>query len=220
MVPIKYLYNERYNLDLQVKQNLFSAAFGLEKSNVPTKYKNLPKLLKGEDLHIKSGQVGLMTDNAQGTMFDNFRVDHEDCFVDPFDSDRAKRYKVRTNRFIELYKNDVNQVYEQNPNETNNWLYKDNHFGRKNCLWRRPADNEKLLPALLSNKVFDIGTVAFALLLSKPETVFFTYLFYTSQRNTFVVSISASKIRITQIENNQPQILLSQKIDVKLYTWT
>jgi hypothetical protein len=40
--------------------------------------------------------MGLMTENVQGSMFDNFKVDHEDCFVDPFDSDKAKKYKVKT----------------------------------------------------------------------------------------------------------------------------
>lgn len=34
---------------------MFVAKFGLEKADVPSKYKTLPAILKGEDLYIKSG---------------------------------------------------------------------------------------------------------------------------------------------------------------------
>ena len=31
-------------------------------------------MLKGEDLYIKSGMMGLMTDNVQGAMFDEYKI--------------------------------------------------------------------------------------------------------------------------------------------------
>lgn len=45
-------------------------------------------------------------------MFDNYKVNHEDCFVDPFDTDKAKRYKVKTNRFYEQYKSDISIIWD------------------------------------------------------------------------------------------------------------
>jgi hypothetical protein len=102
------------------------AKLGLEKDNNPGKYSNIPKVLKGEDLYLKSGQMGLLTDNIQGAMFDSYKIDHVDCFIDPFDSDKAKKFTVRTNRFHETYKNDIKLIWEENIKETNFWIYKEN----------------------------------------------------------------------------------------------
>jgi len=67
-----------YNIELVAKQNVFSAKIGLEKENVPSKYVNIPIILRGEDLYLKSGQNGLLTENTAGAMFDGFKIDHED----------------------------------------------------------------------------------------------------------------------------------------------
>ena len=53
---------------LEVKQNLFVVKMDLETSN--TDYMNLPVVLKGEDLYLKSGNIALFTDNASGSYFD------------------------------------------------------------------------------------------------------------------------------------------------------
>jgi hypothetical protein len=135
-------------------------------------------------------------------MFDNFKIDHEDCYVDPFDSDKAKRYKVRTNRFHELYKNDINLIWQQSPKDNNPWVYKENFLGKKFAFYRKPDETDKAPPALLINKVFDIGTIAFSVLFSKPDAILFTFLYYTSSKENFAVSISANKIKIVHIENN------------------
>lgn len=63
---------------------------GLEKSPPGNKYGNAALVLRGEDLWIKSGSSGLQTDMVKGAMFDFYKVTHEDCYVDPFDSDTAK----------------------------------------------------------------------------------------------------------------------------------
>lgn len=155
------LADKWYNIDLVVKQNVFVVKFGLEKVDTPSKYSNAPVVLKGEDLWIKSGSSGVMTDMVQGAMFDNYSVQHEDCFVDPFDSDKAKQYTVHTNRFHELYRNDLSLIWEQDSDDGTPWLYKENYFGKKMCLYRKPAEVEKVDPTVLIDKVFDTGTIAF-----------------------------------------------------------
>ena len=53
MVIFYILLNYRYKLRLEVKQNMFVVKMDLETSN--TDYMNLPVVLKGEDLYLKSG---------------------------------------------------------------------------------------------------------------------------------------------------------------------
>ena len=72
----------------------------------------MPEVLRGEDLYLKSGSVALLTDNAFGTLFDKLNVIHTDCTPDPFDSEKAIEYKIITNRFHELYKIDINILWE------------------------------------------------------------------------------------------------------------
>lgn len=48
--------------------------------------------MRGEDLYLKSGTVGLTTDNARDTYFDNFKVEPVTCFIDPFDPEKAIKY--------------------------------------------------------------------------------------------------------------------------------
>lgn len=50
-------------MELSVKQNLFIGKLGQEKKDTYTKYQNIPVVIKGEDLYLKSGASGLMTDN-------------------------------------------------------------------------------------------------------------------------------------------------------------
>ena len=68
MVIFYIFLNFRYKLRLEVKQNLFVVKMDLETSN--TDYMNLPVVLKGEDLYLKSGNIALFTDNASGSYFD------------------------------------------------------------------------------------------------------------------------------------------------------
>jgi hypothetical protein len=90
---------------------MFTAKFAIEKDNVPSKYNSLPIVVKGEDLYLRSGSVGLMTENCSGSMFDNYKVEPEDCFVDNFDPDKVKKYKVRTSRFHETFNSDISQIW-------------------------------------------------------------------------------------------------------------
>lgn len=149
MVFFKIILIKRYNIELKVKQNAFSAKIGIEKDDVASKYSNIPIILKGEDLYLKSGQNGLATENTAGAMFDSFFIDHEDCHLDEFDQDKAKKYVVKTNRFHELYKNDINFIWEQHKDDTNPWEYKKNFFLRKAALWKTSIKDEKFPPAFL-----------------------------------------------------------------------
>jgi len=82
-------------------------------------------------------------------------------------------------------------------------------LGKKFAFYRKPDETDKAPPALLINKVFDIGTIAFSVLFSKPDAILFTFLYYTSSKENFAISISANKIKIVHIENNQPNSLLT-----------
>lgn len=177
-------------------------------------------MLKGEDLYIKSGMMGLMTDNVQGAMFDEYKIDHVDCFVDPFDPEKVKQYKVRTNRFHETYKNDINLVWEQSPDSTNPWVYKESYKSKKMALFRKPEDDEKLRPALLFKQNFDIGSMAFQVLFTKAESVLFTYFYYSSVKDTFILSLSPYKLKVTHVENNVPTVLISAKMKILFNSWT
>ena len=51
-----------------MKQNLFVVLMDLETTNID--YNNLPEVLKGECLYLKSGGIALFTDNSMGNFFD------------------------------------------------------------------------------------------------------------------------------------------------------
>ena len=56
-----------------MKQNLFVVLMDLETTNID--YNNLPEVLKGECLYLKSGYIALFTDNSRGNFFDNIKID-------------------------------------------------------------------------------------------------------------------------------------------------
>lgn len=62
-------------------------------------------------MYLKSGSVGLTTDNARNSYFDGFKVEPLPCFVDPFDPEKAVKYEVKTNRFRENYRSDINLIW-------------------------------------------------------------------------------------------------------------
>lgn len=70
-----------------------------------------PILLRGEDLYLRSGSFALTTDNAKNTYFDGVKIWPIDCFVDPFDPEQAIHYKVKTNRFRDMFVNDISLVW-------------------------------------------------------------------------------------------------------------
>ena len=194
------------------KQNVFSAKIGLEKENVPTKYVNIPIILRGEDLYLKSGQNGLLTENAAGAMFDGFKIDHEDCFVEESDSEKLKHYVIKTNRFHELYRSDIVQIWDQHKDDTNPWEYKQNFYLRKTVLWKKPQEEEKYPPALLDDRQFDTGTISFEILFQKAENQLDFHMYWSSSRDNIQISLSPTKIKIVQHENGEPNVLFNGKI--------
>lgn len=207
-------------MELSAKQNLFQAKFGIEKDNVGTKYNNLPIVLRGEDLYLKSGSVGLLTENCSGSMFDSFRVTPEDCFNDDFDEDKVRKFKVHTNRFHETYTTDIEQVWSQHKNDNNPWEYKDNMFNEKTIFWKKVDEEEKYPPAFLINKNFDTGTVSFKLLFQKNESMLDLHLLWSSMKDNVQISITPFKIKITNHDNGQPISLYNGKIAINLFSWT
>jgi len=214
------LSDKWYNVELSAKQNLFQAKFGIEKDNVATKYNNLPVVLRGEDLYLKSGSVGLLTENCSGSMFDSFRVTPEDCFNDDFDEDKVRKFKVHTNRFHETYATDIEQVWSQHKNDNKPWEYKNNMFNEKTIFWKQVDEEEKFPPAFLINKNFDTGTVSFRLLFQKNESMLDLHLLWSSMKDNVQISITPFKIKITNHDNGQPISLYNGKIAVNLFAWT
>lgn len=63
--------------------------------------------------------IALTTDKAVNTYFDNLQIQHLDCFSDNFDSDKINKFKLKTNRFYERYKSDINLIWRQSENQEN-----------------------------------------------------------------------------------------------------
>lgn len=76
---------------------------------------------------MKSGFVGLSTDNTSGVFFDKFLVEPVECYKDEFDPEKIPEYEIKTNRFREDYFSDIGLVWKQHNGE-NPWIYKQNYF--------------------------------------------------------------------------------------------
>jgi len=214
------LADKWYNVDLLVKQNVFVAKLALEKSPPGDKYGNAPVILKGEDLWIKSGSTGLQTDMVKGAMFDAYKVTHEDCFVDPFDSDTAKQYLVKTNRYHELYKNELSLIYEQGETDPSPWVFKENFFAKKQVFYRKPIENEKVEVTTMIDKVYDTGSITYQVWLGKPDAVLEKYIYYSNKGNSIVVVIKLNNIKLVHFENFSAQVIFSGTLKLKPKTWS
>lgn len=71
-----------------------------------------PILLMGDDYELKSGVVGLHTDNAQETFFDNIQIKPMDCYKSTYDIDEAPEFFIETNRFKDIYKSAIYRIYD------------------------------------------------------------------------------------------------------------
>lgn len=118
-------------------------------------------VLRGEDLYLKSGYVGLQTDYTRDAYFTDFSIEPLACFQDPYEPEWAEKYQVKTNRYHELYFANIDQIWEQPENAENRWIYKKNYFGRKEVLYHKMEKDKVSHGIYLMNKVFDIGTVQF-----------------------------------------------------------
>jgi hypothetical protein len=59
----------------------------------PKKYDSIKDIIVGEDQHFKTGFQSLFSDATLGFFIDNYKVDHLDCWRDPFDEAKAIKYK-------------------------------------------------------------------------------------------------------------------------------
>lgn len=176
--------------------------------------------MKGEDLYIKSGSVALTTDNAKDSYFDNFKVDPIPCFVDPFDQDNAVKYRVKTNRYRETYKSEINMNWEQPENVENPWIYKKNYFSKKNAMFIKHDKDKKSEWIKLADKKFDIGTIGLKFLFDTKMGKFNIKIF--ESKNSFVKFVFTPE-NIDVIFNDGKEKLSLIKKDltpkIKVGTW-
>lgn len=104
--------------------------------------------------------------------------------------------------------------------DSNPWIYKENYFGQKTVMYKKPAEKETHPPILLNNKVFDIGTVAFSLLLGKPSDMLEFYIYYANSKENTKVQISASRLKITTTDKGESSVNYSGRLEIKYYQWT
>jgi len=69
-------------------------------------------VLSAEDLHFKSGSIALALENVSNAYFDHFTIAHLPCSSNTMDERPALDVQIKTNRFYETYKNDMEEIWQ------------------------------------------------------------------------------------------------------------
>lgn len=116
---------------LKAVKNVFTVTVTKEDASGEIKPEKQLISLKAEDLYIKSGGVAWTTDNTSEVYFDKLSFNPLECFKDSFNPEDPKKFQLKTNRFRDNYKSDINLNWMQDEHAENPTVYKMSVKGKK-----------------------------------------------------------------------------------------